>query len=79
MTRTKKTKTTEEITKANLKKMLDKLKIRVAEKEEIWLDTLMELIPLCKEEGCKLTESHIMYAATMSDYVIREFENRWGS
>jgi hypothetical protein len=74
-----KRKSPEEITKANLKKSLDKLKVKVAEKEEVWLEVFTDILPLCIPESRELAEGDIVRASLLADVVLREYEGRWGS
>jgi len=73
-------KTPDQIMKANLNRSLDRLKTKVAEKEEIWLDVLMQLLPLAvnvaKEKP--LTEEDIKRSVLLADVVLDEYEKRWG-
>ena len=72
-----KKKTSEEIMKANLNRMLNRLKTKVAEKEELWIDVLQDLLPLVAFET-ELEEKHVRKAAELADVVLEELEKRWG-
>lgn len=71
-------KSVEEITKSNLNRVLDKLKNEVAAKEEIWLETMMELLPMTIPEGDQVNSFHIARASELADVVLQELERRWG-
>lgn len=78
-------KTRDEIINANLRRMLNKLKARVAESEEIWLDMFETVLPLvigdveeivgAKDEWWK---GKIARAASVTDDILTEYERRWG-
>jgi hypothetical protein len=72
-------KTPDQIMKANLNRSLDRLKTKVAEKEEIWLEVLMQLLPLSINMTEKaLTEGDIKRSVLLADVVLDEYEKRWG-
>jgi nitrate reductase assembly molybdenum cofactor insertion protein NarJ len=71
--------TTEEITKANLSKTLNKLKVSVAEREEIWAEFFELLLPLMNEELMgRIKPEDIDKCARLSDECLRVYEDRWG-
>lgn len=72
-----KRKSPEEITKANLKKHLDKLEEKVEEKSDIWLGVLTDILPLCIPEDRELEEGDVVKASLLADVVLREYEERW--
>jgi hypothetical protein len=72
-------KTPDQIMKANLNRSLDRLKTKVAEKEEIWLEVLAQLLPLSINMTEKaLTEEDIKRSVLLADVVLDEYEKRWG-
>lgn len=76
-------KTKEQIMKSNLNKMLNKMKTKVAEKEDIWLETFHCLLPcmISYEDNTVSTETllgRIRLVSLLTDEVISCYESRWG-
>ncbi len=80
-TKTKKAKSSEEIQRANLRKILTKMKVRIAESEEIWLDTYHLLLPTVLTEWEELPEvrleERIRLISRLTDVALEEYERRW--
>lgn len=74
----RKKKTPDQIMKANLAKMLGKMKLKVADKEEIWLELFQMFMPLAIREDDVLKEEHVMVASRLADVALSEYEGRWG-
>ena len=75
---TKSKKTPEQIMKVNLNRSLDRLKTKVAEKEEIWLEVLMQLLSVNIMTEKTLTEESIKRLVLLADTMLDEYEKRWG-
>ena len=75
---TKSKKTPDQIMKANLNRSLDRLKTKVAEKEEIWLEVLMQLLSVNIMTEEAFTEENIKRSVLLADTVLDEYEKRWG-
>lgn len=74
----KRTKSREDIKKENLARTLGRMKTKVAEREELWLDTFGEFVELCMEEEKVLSKGAIDLAVEMADYFLDKYEERWG-
>lgn len=72
--------TKEQILKANLSKSLNKLKVKVAEKEEIWLDLLEMIVPQVIEESMPddRVEKRVELGIRMTNKLFDAYEERWG-
>lgn len=74
----------DEIINANLRRMLSKLKTRVAESEEVWLDMFQDILPLVVGDDLgEFTtmawwEGKVKLAGLIADSVLAEYERRWG-
>lgn len=76
-----KKKSPEQIMKANLGKTLTKMKSKVADREELWLDVFTDLVPLMLGEGPS-NSMEIMKAVEkarrVADMMLDAYEERWG-
>ncbi len=82
--RTRTKKTVEQIQKANLNKSLDRLKHKVADREELWLDWFSETVSNLinrnydKDEGPIVVETLTEQASAMASAMLDKYEERWG-
>lgn len=72
-----KKKSPEEITKANLAKALNKIKVQVADREELWLQFFGWAMDMVEESSIPY-ESKIAESSRLADVMLREYESRWG-
>ena len=75
-----KKKSKEAIMKANLSKTLGKMKSKVADSEEVWLDMFNEILPLVLDEDAELNKQReqISNASLLTDDALQAYESRWG-
>lgn len=77
------TRTKEQIQRANLRKTLSNLKIRVAEKEKLWLELFQDFASVLLgrlevESSNDLHKLQVNLAANLASVALDEYENRWG-
>lgn len=70
-------KSPEEITKANLKKVLDKIKLQVAEREELWVEFFERGLDMVEETSIS-DDAKIEEGARLADKMLAVYESRWG-
>ncbi len=79
---TKKIKTPEQIMKANLAKTLRGMKTQVADREELWLETFVEivqtLISLDKDKYTNDMVAMLDRAELIANSMLDRYEARWG-
>ena len=83
MTKTKRVKTTEEILKANLAKTMGRIKTRVADREELWLNFFQDILEQSigyyyEQERKGLLKDHVLEASSIADWALDAYEDRWG-
>ena len=76
-------KSKETIQRENLRKTLTRLKVRVADMEELWLQFFQDAINLTMtayyENGrAGLVKDHVKEARDIADWALDEYESRWG-
>jgi hypothetical protein len=78
-----KTKSPEQIMKANLGKTLTKMKTKVADREELWLELFQDLIPVALDEedfrgSLDRAKVKIISMGQLASAMLDEYEDRWG-
>lgn len=76
-------KTPEAIMKANLAKTLGRMKTKVADREDLWLELFSSILGITmtayydnNREG--LVKDHVLEASSVADWALDAYEERWG-
>ena len=76
-------KTKDQILKANLNKSLNKLKTKVADREELWLDMFTDILTQTltyyyEHDRQGTLKDHVAEASDITDLALNAYEERWG-
>lgn len=71
-------KTPDQIMKANLKRVMGKVKTVVAKREQLWIDLFKYTLMLSREDGKEFDSRHVQKAARLANEAVDCFEERWG-